>query len=354
MATKTKPKPPQGDQELISSINMIEGIRNSQVQGIQSLGNAQNANIQQIYGTLRGGLEQGAQTTQGIYDRGARNIQSAYGLGGRQSQAASLGAISQIADNAGRLGMDERALGEVTGKLATQAGLYANRNQQSARERTATMAQQGAGNTAIARMAIESARQAEALGQQDLSRRIMSEVAKANSSAATQKAGATTAAASRAAAAAARAQAEAQSAMKQLISEQRAAARDAAAEQRRAARSGGRGRDPLDQQIKLLRIAQMEAGLDPDDPRNQIRGLNLEKLMAERDERLGDPNAEPESAIWEHIGRFQGGGGRSRALLEQALAAGDPGKARALIDKKAGSLNKNVLYDMLRRLENSR
>ena len=353
MAVK-KPKPVQGDQELVNSINMIEGIRNSQVQGIQSLGTAQNSNIQQIYGTLRGGLEQGAQTTQGIYDRGSKNIESAYGLGGRQSQAAHLGALSQIQGNASRLGMDERALGEVAARLSTQAGLYANRNQQSSRERKATMAQQGAGNTAIARMAIESARQAEALGQQELSRRIMAEVAKANSSAATQKAGATSAAASRAAAAAARAEAEANSAMKQLISEQRAAAREARSEARRAARSGGRGRDPLDQAIKMLRIQQMEAGLDPNDPRNQIRNLNLERLLYEAEERRGDPNAEPESAIWEHVGRFQGGGGRSRALLEQALATGDPGKARAMIDKKAGSLNKNVLFDMLRRLENAR
>ena len=348
-----KPKPIQGDQELINSINMIEGIRNSQVQGIQSLGAAQNANIQQIYGTLRGGLEQGANVTERIYQRGGQNIKNAYGLGGQQSQAAHVGALSQIQSNASRLGMDERALGEVTGKLATQAGLYANRNQQSARERVATMAQQGAGNTAIARMAIESARHAEALGQSELSRKIMAEVSKANSSAATQKAGATTAAANRAARAAAEAQREAQSAMKQLISEQRAAAREAASEARRASR-GGREKDPLDQAIKMMRLRQMEAGLDPDDPRNIIRNLNIERLMDEQAERRGDPNAEPESAIWEHVGRFKGGGGQSRALLEQALAAGDPGKARALIDKKAGKLNKNVLYDMLRRLENSR
>ncbi len=109
MATAKKPQ----DSELSSQLAMIEGQRTSAVSGMQALGTAQDSNISNIYNTLRGGLQQGAQNTEAIYNRGGQNIRSAYDMGGAQAGAANAGAMSQITDNASRLGMDERALADI-------------------------------------------------------------------------------------------------------------------------------------------------------------------------------------------------------------------------------------------------
>lgn len=346
----------QKDEELTSALKMIEGIRSSQTAGLQAIGSSQDSNIQQIYGNLQQGLGQGAQAIQGVYDRGVQNVQSAYGLGGQQANAASAGAMAQIGDNANRLGMDPRALAEVQGKLATQAGMYATRNAQSSMERSATMTQQGAGNTAIAKMAIESAKQAEALGRTDLSRKIMLELSKANTAAQTSITGATSAATSRAAERSNRAAAEANASMKQLISEQRAAAREA-----RSAASR-RETNPLDDIIKNLRIEQMKKGLGKEDKdtsiADQIRALTLDKAQYDQRER-NQPEPESEDDVWNYIRTtFPNKGYKSEEKLRKAMdvankKGNDYNDAVEYINKNAGDLNKDVLYDMLRRLRDS-
>ncbi len=337
MATK-----PKYDQELTSALQMIEGIRSSQVGGIQALGSAQDTNISNIYNTLKGGLQEGVKTTEGIYDRGGQNVRNAYALGGDQASAANYSAVERISGNAGRMGMDPRALAEVQGKLSQQAGLYAQRNDQSARERSSTLAQQGAGFSAIAQMAVEAAKHAEARGRSDLSNRIMAEVAKANTTAAQGRLGATQDATNRSARAAADAQQKAESASAELLREQRRMQREEAS------------KDPLDQVIKALRIQQMQQGLDPSDPSNLLKMLNLDEAQGEYDDRHG----EKQSDVFEYIrSTFPNQGNKSIPLLQEAWKKGVEAKddtgmtAREHILKNAGSLNINVLLDMLRRLE---
>ncbi len=341
-------KPPQ-DSELSSQLAMIEGQRTSAIGGMQALGTAQDSNISNIYGTLRGGLQQGAQNTEAVYARGGQNVRSAYEMGGAQAGAASAGAMSQITDSASRLGMDERALAEVQGKLSTQAGMFANRNQQSSRERSATMAQQGAGMTAISQMAIAAAQQAEAQGKRDLSQKILTEVAKANSSAMTQKAGATGAASARASAAASRAASAANSSARALASAQRSA--------RSSSSRGPKEKDPLDQAIKMMRLQIMEKSLGgkpgkPETARERLTMMDLEDRMAERESSRG----ESADDIWADISRFQGGGGRTTKLLQDAMMKGAKEKDesgmtdRQHVTKNIGNLNKQVVLDRLARL----
>lgn len=349
MARTKLPATPQ-DTELSSALKMIESNRTSQVGGIQGLGTAQDSNISSIYNNLRGGLQQGVQDTQAIYSRGGQNIKSAYDMGGAQAGAANAGAMSQIGDNASRLGMDPRALAEVQGKLATQAGMFATRNAQSSAERQATMAQQGTGMTAISQMAVQAAQHAEAQGKKDLSQRILTEVAKANSSAATQKTGATNAAAKQAEAASARAQAQASSAMKSLLSEQRAAARDARANAR-----ANKPVDPLDHMLKQARWEQIMGGMDPNSTKNLTGSMKLDALLRAEEER----NSETTDNVWADIrGRFPKGGKNTIALLQEALQAntkagdGSGITGRQLIDKKVKdhNLDKQVEYDQYDRL----
>lgn len=341
----TKPK-----DQLASALGMIETTRASQVGGIQALGTAQDSNISSIYNTLQGGLQQGARNTQAIYDRGGQNVRNAYGLGGQQAGAANAGAMSQISDNSSRLGMDPRALAEVQGKLSMQAGLFANRNAQSSRETSATMAQQGAGMTAISQMAVQAAQHAAAQGKMDLSRRILQEVSKANSAAGVQKAGATMEAANRTAKEAASARAEAAAAMRAVASEQRAAAREARAAERS---SRGREKDPLDQMIKALRIKQMESGMDPESAKNQIQGFALQKLLDAEEER----NGETADDVWADIrGRFPNKGVKTIDLLERAMSEGAKEKdesgitSRNYIKKHKGGLDLQVELEQLQRL----
>lgn len=340
-----KPKITQ-DGELQSALQMIEGIRSSQVGGIQALGSQQDANIANIYSTLQGGLEQGAQNTQAIYDRGIGNVQSAYGMGGAQAGAANYTAMSQIAGNAGRMGMDQGALAEVQSKLAQQAGMYGERNAQSSKERSATMAQQGAGFGAIAQLAVEAAKQASAQGRTDLSRKILQEIQGANTSAAQMRVGATTDATNRSAQAAANAQREAQSAMAELIREQKALEREA--------RQTQKDKDPLDQMIKALRIQQMQSGMDPEDPRNMLRMLQLEGELEDRQNRRG----ETQSDVFDYIqSTFPNRGNKSIPLLQKAWQEGIKAKddtgftSRQYLEKNRGNLDLNVLMDVLRRLE---
>lgn len=351
--------PDQIDSGLASQLAMINKNQTSQVGGIQALGSAQDTNISNIYNNLRGGLQQGVTNTQAIYDRGGQNVRSAYDMGGAQAGAANAGAMSQIADNATRLGMDPRALAEVQGKLATQAGMFANRNQQASVDRSATMAQQGAGMTAISQMAVEAARQAEARGRSDLSKKILTEVAKANSSAMTQKAGATNIAANQSARASARAQAEAASAAKQLMAEQRsmAASRRADASSARADaranRSMNKPTNPLDDLLKRARIEQIGYGIDPNNPRNALQGFKLEDLLGERQAAQG----ESADDVWKDIyTRFPKHGKDTTATLQKAIAEASKAKdmsgnvARQVIQKSKG-LDKQVVLDQLIRLE---
>lgn len=341
MATK-----PKYDQELESALKMIEGIRSSQTGGIQALGTEQTSNISNVYNTLRGGLNEGASAIQGIYDRGGQNVRNAYGMGGAQSAAANMAGMDRISGNASRMGMDQSAISSVQSKLAEQAGLYDRRNAQSAAERSATMAQQGAGHSAIAQMAVQAAHQAEAQGKTDLSKRIMTEIAKANTTAAQGRLGATQDATNRSAKTAAEAQRDAESAMAELVREQKELAR----EERRAAREN----DPLDQAIKMLRLQQMEAGLDPDSPDNVMDNLRLEEMLYDRDDR----NAETADDVWNDIkSRFPNQGKKTIPLLMDAIQAASMAKdesgitSRKHVQDNIGKLDLQVVLDQLARLE---
>jgi hypothetical protein len=265
------------DLDLDKGFAQIEAERLAQVQGAERFGQDMDARLQAIYGQLTGALQQGARTTGTIYDNASQQVRSAYEGAGATSAAGAQQVQSRLAERAGRLGLDQRALAEVSGRLGEQAMGHQFRNQTSMADRMATQAQLGAGMSAVSQFAINAAQQAAAQGRQDLARRIATEIQRANTLAAAARTDFTAVKANQAARAAAAAETEARRAMAELVREQRAAARAAASEARanmRAARAGGRGGghhhhgkyefDPLGEALAMSRLEQMNTP-DPRD-----------------------------------------------------------------------------------------
>lgn len=229
--------------DMPAAIAAISQDQTAQTQGVQQFGQAQDQNIQNIYNTLGGDLQKNAGAIQSIYGNAGGNIAAAYdraGTGGQAAAAQNQGAIGNFATS---IGMDPRAVGEVTGRLAQQAQTFDLRNKQSSANRQANMAQLGAGMTAVAQLGVQTAQQAMAQGRTDLARKLVTEVQRINTSASQQKAGFTAIKANQAAKAAAQAQTAILQAQKQLMAEQRADARSAASDARAAARAGASGPD---------------------------------------------------------------------------------------------------------------
>jgi hypothetical protein len=246
MATLPKIAPglqPPDTLDLPTAMAAIAQDQTNQTQGVQQFGQAQDQNIQNIYNTLGGDLTKNTQAIQSIYGNAGGNVAAAYdraGTGGQAAAAQNQGAIGNFATS---IGMDPRAVGEVTGRLAQQAQTFDLRNRQSSASRQANLAQLGAGMTAVARLAQQTADQAKAQGRTDLARKLATEVSRINASASQQKAGFTAVKANQAAKAAAQAQTAILQAQKQLMSEQRADARAAASDARAASRASASGPD---------------------------------------------------------------------------------------------------------------
>lgn len=332
------------DFDLAAMLKQIEGIRSSQVGGIQALGSSQDQNIQNIYSNLRGGLQGGVSTTQNIYNTGMQNVRNAYAQGGDQALGAASMSSGGIQDFASRLGMDSDALRSVQGQLGLQAGQYDQSNRNSMMNRLASMAQQGAGQTAIAQLGVDASRNTESQARQGLSDRILSEIAKANSGAASSRAGATTTAASNAARAAMSAQSDVESTQAELLREQRAIAR----EERSAEK------DPLSQIMKALQIQKLQGELNPDDPDNLLKMLNLDERQSE----FNDRNSETMIDIFDDIRRrFPNGGNRTIPLLQAAIRKNeeedDPtgGTAQDYVTQHAGNLDLRAVLEQLSRLQ---
>lgn len=263
------------DLDLDKGFAQIEAERLAQTQGAQRFGTDMDSRLQGIYGQLTGALEQGRQTTGTIYNNSSNQIANAYQGAGATAAGASQQVQGRLSEMAQRLGLDPRALAEVSGRLGEQAMGHQLRNQTSMADRMASNAQLGAGMTAVSQFAINAAEQAKAQGRQDLARKVTSEIQRANTLAAASKTDFTAVKANQAARAAASAEAEARRAMAELAREaranQRAAASEARANQRhaqsmaeRAARESKSGKkwDPLE--LFMAKAAFSESRQQPD------------------------------------------------------------------------------------------
>lgn len=175
--------------DLPKAFEQIAAEQAAQVQGTQNFGTAQDKNIQNIYGQLTGSLQQGVGTVQSIYGNAGGNVQAAYDRAGTGAQAAAASNISSIGQFANSLGMDQRALSEVQGRLATQAQTFEQRNRTASAGAQSRLAQIGAGMASVAQLGVQAAKQAEAQGRTDLSRKITEQLSRIQTSAAAARTG---------------------------------------------------------------------------------------------------------------------------------------------------------------------
>ncbi len=222
---------------LPDAFKQIETDRSAQQAGTEQFGKTQDTNIQNIYGQLQGDLNKSSGTIQSIYGVAAGNVGAARDRNALGAQAANAQVQTGIGDFASRMGMDSRATGEVQGRLAQQAQTFALRNQTSAQQRQGNLAQLGAGMASVAKLAAQASQQAEAQNRTDLSRRIQTEIAKVNASAASAKTGFTALKVQQTAKIAYDAQKAIIQAQKELMTEQRATNRANQADARANARA---------------------------------------------------------------------------------------------------------------------
>lgn len=222
--------------DLPKAFEQIAAEQAAQTQGVQQFGAGQDKNIQSIYGQLGGSLQQGVGTVQSIYGNAGSNVQAAYDRAGTGAQAAASSNIGAIGNFAQSLGMDQRALSEVQGRLATQAQRFEERNRTSSAGAQSRLAQIGAGMASVAQLGVQAAKQAEAQNRTDLSRKITDQLARIQTAAASARTGFTAQKVAQTRQAAAEAQKGILQAAKELANEQRAAAREARADARTSAR----------------------------------------------------------------------------------------------------------------------
>ncbi len=222
--------------DLPKAFEQIAAEQAAQTQGAQNFGAAQDKNIQGIYGQLGNSLQQGVGTVQSIYGNAAGNVQSAYDRAGTGAQAAAASNIGAIGNFANSLGMDQRALSEVQGRLASQAQSFEQRNRTASAGAQSRLAQIGAGMASVAQLGVQAAKQAEAQNRTDLSRKITDQLSRIQTAAASARTGFTSQKIAQTRQAAAEAQKGILQAAKELANEQRAAAREARADARTSAR----------------------------------------------------------------------------------------------------------------------
>ncbi|MGH9982412.1 MAG: hypothetical protein ACRD8W_00460 [Nitrososphaeraceae archaeon] len=261
-------------------MKQIEAERTAQVAGTQQFGTDMDTRLQGIYGQLVGAQQQGVQTTRGIYDTASKNIASAYGGGSDIAAAGSQQVQSQISSLAQRLGLGDKALSEVSGRLGEQAAGFQFRNQASAADRLGTMQQLGASMSGVMEMGVSTARQAMAQGRDDLARRVAGMIAKINSSAAGTRADFTGIKAQQTQQALMEAQKEMMRAQRELAAEQRSAARAAS----RSSAAGG-----LDWMTKfMLQNEENDRRYNRDNPDDPT--INMNRELANRVGQFASPN----------------------------------------------------------------
>lgn len=245
------------DLDLQQGMAAIERERLGQQQGMERFGSDMDTRLQGIYGQLIGAQQQGVGTTQGIYNQGTAGIANAYQGGGDAASGAAAQVQQSLRDMAQKLGLDERAVAEVSGRLQEQATGYTYRNQASMMDRIGTMQQLGASMAGVMQMGVRAAQQAMAQGRQDIARRVATEIQRVNTMAAAARSDFTGIKADQTRRAVMEAQKEMMQAQAELQREARASAREARSAAR--ARSGGSPYAAADQ---AMQEARFEAWLE--------------------------------------------------------------------------------------------
>lgn len=247
------------DLDLTQGMAEIEKERLGQQQGMERFGSDMDTRLQNIYGQLIGAQQQGVKTTQGIYGNAGMGIYNAYQGGGDAATAAASQVQNSIRDMAAKLGLDDRAVSEVSSRLAEQATGYTYRNQTSMMDRIGNMQELGAGMANVMQMGVRTAQQAMAQGRQDIAKRVQNEIQRVNTMAAGARADFTGIKAEQTRRAVMEAQKEMMKAQAELVREQRAAAREA----RAAARaSAGRRGSPYAEEDQMMQRARFEAWME--------------------------------------------------------------------------------------------